>query len=111
MKELEEYRTHLIDKLVIAAEVFREACLAVNEPFAALEADGWNVHQLVAHTRDVDRWVYGLRARRTIQEDNPEFSNFNGDEYMREHYSASEPLQTMLDDFVKNIQLLADRLR
>jgi hypothetical protein len=111
MKELDEYRVHLMDKLVASAEAFRAACLAVKDPFAPLEAGGWNVHQLATHTRDVDRLVYGSRARRTIEEDNPEFSNFDGDTYMREHYSPGEPLQTMLDDFVKSMQSLADLLR
>ena len=81
MKELKEYRTHLINKLAAAAEDFQAACLAVKDPFAALEDGGWNVHQLAAHTRDVDKLVYGMRAQKTAQEDNPEFQNFDGDAY------------------------------
>jgi hypothetical protein len=92
MKELDDYRKQLIDKLVASAETFRAACLAVQDPFAPLQPDGWNVHQLATHTRDVNQLVYGLRARRTIEEDNPEFSNFDGNEYIREHYAAHEPL-------------------
>ena len=79
MKELNEYRTHLIDKLAAAAKDFQAACLAVKDPFAALDEGGWNVHQLAAHTRDVDKLVYGIRAQKTAQEDNPEFQNFDGD--------------------------------
>ena len=50
--------------------------------------------------------VYGLRARRTAQEDNPEFQNFDGDAYMAEHYDTNEPLSEMLDGFVNNVESL-----
>jgi hypothetical protein len=110
MKELSEYRAHLIDKLATAAKDFRAACLAVKDPYAPLEEGGWNVHQLAVHTRDVDKLVYGLRARRTALEDNPEFQNFDGDAYMTEHYDASEPLDELLDGFVVSIQYLAENL-
>jgi hypothetical protein len=111
MKELSEYRAHLMDKLVTAAKDFRAACLAVEEPYAPLEEGGWNLHQLAAHTRDVDKLVYGLRARRTALEDNPEFQNFDGDAYMTAHYDANEPLDKLLDGFVVSIGDLAEDLR
>ena len=111
MKELNEYRTQLVNKLISVAKDFRSACLAVKDPYAPLEAGSWNVHQVAAHTRDVDQLVYGLRAQRTAQEDNPEFQNFDGDAYTREHYSADESLQEMLDGFVQNVEALAGTLR
>ena len=111
MKELNEYRVLLINKLVTTAKDFQAACLAVKDPFAPLEEGGWNVHQIAAHTHDVDQLVYGMRAQRTAQEDNPEFENFDGDEYTRDHYSADEPLQTMMAGFVQNIEALAVLLR
>lgn len=111
MKELNEYRTHLIDKLTAAAKDFQAACLTVKDPFASLDEGGWNVHQLAAHTRDVDKLVYGMRAQKTAQEDNPEFQNFDGDAYTREHYSADESLPALLDEFVQNIETLAGILR
>ena len=111
MKELKEYRTQLMNKLTTVAKDFRAACLAVQDPFAPLEEGGWNVHQVAAHTRDVDKFVYGLRAQRTATEDNPLFQNFDGDAYTREHYSVNEPMQEMLDGFVKNIEMLTETLR
>ncbi len=111
MKELLTYREKLIERLVSAAKTFRDMCLAVKDPFEPLEAEGWNVHQIAAHTRDVDKLVYGLRARRTILEDNPEFQNFDGEAYMAEHYDASESLKEMLDGFVRNVEELAKLLR
>lgn len=111
MKELKDYRKRLIEKLVNTAQEFRHASLAIKDPFKPLEEGGWNVHQVAVHTRDVDQLVYGLRARRTVQEDNPEFQNFDGEAYMAEHYNASESLSEMLDGFVENVESLAEMLR
>lgn len=111
MKELNEYRTKLMDRLVSATKEFREACLAVPDAFAPLEESGWDAHQVAAHTRDVNRLVYGLRARRTAEEENPEFPNFDGDAYMAENYSAQEPLGEILDGLVEDVEALADMLR
>jgi hypothetical protein len=111
MKELIEYRTRLIARLVEAAREFRSACLAVQDVTMPLESGGWTVHQIAAHIRDVDKLVYGLRVRRTAVELNPEFQNFDGEEYMVEHYSKSEPLHEILDGFVEQVEGRAEELR
>ena len=111
MKEVEEYRTQLIEKLAAAARNFRAECLAVKDRFTPLEEGGWNTHQVAAHTRDVDKMVYGLRAKRTASEDNPEFQSFDGDQYSAEHYNANESLSEMMDEFVESVESLAGMLR
>lgn len=111
MKELKDYRKNLIEKLVNTARDFRTASLAVKDPYMPLEDGGWNVHQVAVHTRDVDKLVYGMRARRTVEEDNPEFQNFNGEAYMAEHYHANESLSDILDRFVESVESLAELLR
>lgn len=111
MKQVSEYRGKLLDKLIASASEFRRACLAVQDPFLAMDRDGWSVHQTAAHVRDVDRLVYGLRARRTAEEANPEFPNFDGETFAREHYSREESLETILDGFVQSVQSLVDLLR
>ena len=111
MKELIEYRTKLIARLVEAAREFRTVCLAVQDISMPLEAGGWTVHQIAAHVRDVDKLVYGLRVRTTAAEANPEFQNFDGEEYMVEHYSRTEPLNEILDGLVEQAQDLAEVLR
>lgn len=111
MKELMEYRVNLIGKLVSSAKEFRDACLAVNDSFQPLDEEGWNVHQIAVHTRDVNELVYGMRARRTAEEENPEFQNFDGDAYMAEHYDANEPLKEVLDGFVASVEALAETLK
>lgn len=111
MKELDEYRERLVHRLLEAANEFRAACLAVNDPGKPIEKGGWNVHQLAAHTRDVDKMAYGARARRTLAEDNPLFPSFDGDAYMAQHYDPNEPLSHVLDEFAASIQSLAAELR
>lgn len=110
MKELQKYRSQLIEKLLAVAEEFRSACLAVNDPFAPLEAGGWNAHQVAAHTRDVHRLVYAARARRTVAENIPTFENFDGVAYAAEHYDPNESLNQMLDDFITDVRTLAEFL-
>lgn len=107
MKELNEYRTHLLERLISETKEFRKACRAVPDPFAPLGTDGWNVHQIATHARDVHTLVYRFRAQRTAQEQNPEFQNFDGDAYMAEHYDPKEPLNAILDGFVASVQSFA----
>jgi hypothetical protein len=111
MNELLEYRMNLMERLGSAANEFRAASLAVQDPYAPLEEGGWNTHQIAVHTRDVDKLVYGLRARRTAMEDNPEFPNFDGDAYMAENYDATESLSGLLNGFVASVEALVELLR
>lgn len=110
MKELLQYRSELIERLDQVAHNFRNQSLMVEDVFAPING-GWNVHQIAVHTRDVDKLIYGSRARRTAVEDNPEFQNFDGEAFMAEHYSASEPFNEVLDDFVQNVEELVQMLR
>jgi DinB superfamily len=111
MKELLEYRRSLINRLIEATDEFCSTCLAVKDSFAPRAEGEWNVHQVAAHVRDVDKLVYGLRVRRTAAEQNPEFQNFDGELYMAEHYSADEPLAMILDELRENVNGLANMLR
>ena len=111
MSELDEYREKLLGRFEQAAGEFRSACLAAGSPEKPVEEGGWSVHQLAAHTRDVDRMVYGARARRTIVEDNPKFPNFDGEAYMSQHYDAGEPLSKILDELVGSVGSLVRDLR
>lgn len=104
MKELNEYRSHLTERLVSATKDFKDACLAVQDPLAPLENNGWSTQQIATHTRDVHMMVYRFRAQRTSQEENPLFQNFDGEAYMAEHYDADEPLKAILDGLIASVQ-------
>ena len=110
MKELFEYRRKLMERLSDAAKEFQATCLAVKDPYALLD-DGWNVHQIAVHTRDVNELVYGLRVRRTAAEDNPEFPNFDGNVYLAENYNAGEALDEVLNTFIQSTEALVNLLR
>ncbi|MGC8855177.1 MAG: DinB family protein [Anaerolineae bacterium] len=108
--ELQEYRWKLLNRLEAAADDFAAACRAVVDPFTTRH-DGWTVHQLAAHTRDVAVDVYGPRVRRTATEDNPEFKNFDADAWMAAHYNPAEPLDAILNELTENIHSLVAFLR
>jgi len=110
MSELEEYRIRMLERLEEAARAFQAECLAAEDPYAPLK-QGWNVHQTAVHTRDVDRLIYGLRARRTALEDNPGFQSFDGNAFMAKNYDASESLQDLLTGFVEDVDALVEMLR
>lgn len=111
MIELTEYRKQLMGRLEEAAKEFRAACLSIKDPFAPIEADGWNAHQIAAHTRDVEEAAYGLRVRRTLEEVNPLLPNFDGDAYMAAHYDPKESLRDVLDGLVSSVKNLLKTLR
>ena len=105
MKELMEYREKLINRFHEAAQEFRAACEAAGDPFAKVEGE-WTLHQIVSHTRDVQRLVYGARIKQTLLEDNPMFDSFDADEWMAAHYKPQEPLAGILHEFTSNVDEL-----
>jgi hypothetical protein len=111
MNQLLEYRSKLINRLEAATQEFRTACLEVSDAFKATDEGGWNTHQLAAHTRDVGKAVYGMRIRRTAEEDNPEFKNFDADEWITANYAADEPLASILDELSASVKETAAMLR
>ena len=110
MKELLEYREKMVKRFGEAAQEFRAACEVVSDPFAKIEGV-WTLHQIASHTRDVEKLVYGMRIQRTLNEDNPEFKNFDADMWMMSHYNQLEPLADILNEFTKNVDDLCKTLQ
>lgn len=110
MKELLEYRVKLLERVREAAQEFLLACDVVNDPDLKVEGE-WTLRQIAAHTRDVDKFIYGSRIRQTINENNPEFKSFDSDAWMLEHYNREESLSAILDEFVTNVGELCDFLQ
>lgn len=111
MQQLLEYRARLLERISAAAQEFRRACEVAQNPMAPLEEGGWSVHQLAVHTRDVQKQVYGMRLRRTVEEQNPEFQNFDADEWMAGHYDANEPIAAVLDELSASVAEQVEWLR
>jgi hypothetical protein len=108
MKELIEYRTKLVEKLDQTAQEFHDAFIK-SDPSMKLDG-GWTAHQVASHVRDIQLIVYGARARRTLQEENPLFQSIDPDEHMKKNYRQDEPLEKILDEFKGNVDELCREL-
>lgn len=109
-KELLEYRARLLTRTRQATAEFCAACRASGDPLAPLEPGGWNTHQLAAHVRDVHQQVYGLRLRRTANENSPTFANFDPQEWVRTGYQAGETLENILESLQSGVNELVNWL-
>ncbi len=110
MKELIEYREKLLARLHEATSEFCEACKSYADPLASING-GWSAHQFAFHVRGIDHEVYGMRIRRTLNEDEPEFLNFDPEVWMAEHYDPREPLDMILGEFSASIHEIHDVLK
>jgi hypothetical protein len=111
LTETPEYHEELVAAIRGSTDAFIDACNAVADPFKPIEEGGWNTHQVAAHVREVEANVYGMRIRRSIDEDNPLFPNYDGDAWMAEHYDAQEPLAKILAEFLDDAAELSALLR
>ena len=102
MKELIEYREKLLARFEEAAKEFCDACRSFKDPFANITGER-TIHYLASLVRGVDREAYGLRVRRTLNEDDPGFTNFDPQAWMTEHYDRDEPLENILNEFSESI--------
>ncbi len=105
MKELTEYREKLLARLRDAAAEFGEECAAIQDPFETLESP-WTAHRVAFFLRGVLRDVYGIRARRTWEEDNPLFENFDSDSWIVQTYNRDESLEKILGEFSASVNHL-----
>ncbi len=101
MKELLEYRVFLVNRLEKAAQEFCEACETL-DPSTKIYKE-WTLHQITVNMRDVNKLVYDMRARKTIEEENPLFENFEPDEWMAAHYDPNEPMKDILGQFKSKV--------
>lgn len=109
MKELLEYREKLIARVAEATKEFCLTCETFTNPFE--KVDDWNVHQIAAHTRDVEKFVYGDRVRKTLYEEYPQFKSFDVDGWLMNQYDKDEPLNKILLDLDASVSDLCNILR
>lgn len=110
MEELLEYRQGMIKKIAKAPGLIEAAIARIKDQTNPLETDGWNIHQVVAHMRDVNQHVYLPRLHRIIEEDDPMFENFDGEAWMAEHYQPGEPIQKLASEFAEQCRLSTEWL-
>lgn len=109
MKELLEYREKLIARVAEATKEFCLACEAFANPFE--KVDEWSVHQIAAHTRDVEKLIYGERVRKTLHEEYPQFTSFDVDAWAKNQYNKDEPLNKILIDLDTSVSDLCNILK
>lgn len=111
MEELLEYRQRMIKKIAKTSEFVEAATLRIKDHSQALETDGWNLHQVIAHMRDVNQHVYLLRLHRIIDEENPMFEDFDGEAWMAENYQPREPIHKLVSEFKEQCNSSANWLK
>lgn len=103
MPELEEYCERLLELL---EEQPAEFSAAVRGAPSSSE-----VHQLMAHVRDLEVLALAPRLRRVLTEDSPHLEAFPSHHWSAEHYRADEPLADILNEFARTRAELVNTLR
>jgi hypothetical protein len=101
MDELYDYRQRLLERYAAIPGEFasRLASLSQEARYRPLEPGGLNLHQVIAHLRDVEAQAFLPRLERILSEEVPLLSNFNQDAWMKSYYRAGEPLEAILAEF------------
>jgi hypothetical protein len=110
MEELLEYRQRMISRFTEASDLINQAISKIQDHGEPLEDEGWNVHQIITHLRDVNREVYLPRLHQIMAEEDPIFKNFDGDDWMLNHYDPQESLGTVINEFKVQCRSTADWL-
>lgn len=110
MEQLYDYRARLLERYRAAAREFQRAVISAVKSSPHQKEGEWSIHQLAAHTRDVEKMVYGVRIRRTLGEENPLFENFDGDAWMAQHYRTDEPVESILKELMESVEEAAAQL-
>ncbi|MBI3915237.1 MAG: DinB family protein [Chloroflexi bacterium] len=71
----------------------------------------WSIHQALAHLRDTEKFVFLYRTQRILKEVNPKVPSFDQEAYHREHYTSTQPLKTVLKEFLQARRKLVALLR
>jgi len=103
MKQLLEYRALLLDRLARQSAELAEAITAV--PAAAQHQrrveDGYTLHQILAHIRDLEVLAFVPRLRRILTEDHPVLDAFPSHHWSEADYQPDEATDKILNDFAQ----------
>lgn len=103
MKQLLEYRAELLARLTRQPAELAEAVNAVPEAEWTVRrvSEGYTLHQLAAHVRDLEALAFLPRLRRILTEDYPALDAFPSHNWSMESYQPDEPMADILADFTR----------
>ncbi len=113
MNQLTEYRLRLLDQL--AAQPGQAAALVAALPVEAHQSwrdpDGLNVHQLLAHIRDLEAQAIWPRLGRILDEDEPHLAPFDSHHWSLAGQDPAEPAVAIVADMTRTRLEALARLR
>ena len=71
----------------------------------------WSMHQVLAHVRDTERYVFLERTQRILKELHPAVENFDQEAWNRDHYDPNEPFKKIASEFKALRRKLVSLLR
>ena len=94
-------RTALIDRLETSSKeyLWYLSQLSDAELHSAPAPNEWTIHQVAAHMRDTEEYVFLARTQRILKEPHPAVQNFDQEAWNRAHYSPDEPLKKIIAEF------------
>jgi DinB family protein len=103
MKQLLEYRAELLARLERQPAELAGAVNVVPEGewTARRVSDGYTLHQLAAHVRDLEALAFLPRLRRILTEDYPALDAFPSHHWSAESYRPDEPMTDILAGFTR----------
>jgi hypothetical protein len=103
MKQLLEYRAELLARLARQPADLDEAVYSVPQAewSGRLVSEGYTLHQLAAHVRDLEALAFLPRLRRILAEDYPALDAFPSHHWSMEGYRPDEPMGDILSGFAR----------
>lgn len=111
---MNKQHTLLIERLQDSAAQVADAVKGLSpEQLNRIPKEGeWSLHGALAHLRDTDVHVFLYRTARILKEkDAPVVASFNQEEWSKQHYSADEPIENIIKEFVTARRKLVKLLR
>ena len=111
---MNKQHTLLLNRLQDSAQQVADAVKKLSaEQLNRIPQEGeWSLHHALAHVRDTDVHVFLYRTARILKEKTPPaVASFHQEEYSKQHYSADEPLENIVKEFVSARRKLVKLLR
>ena len=101
MKQLLEYRALLLDRLARQSGELTQALtpMPTAEQHHRRVEEGYTLHQILAHTRDLEVLAFVPRLRRILMEDHPTLDAFPSHHWSDADYQPDEATDKILNDF------------